>query len=207
MEQLSFDAWLAERSSETIAETSLVRPLSVHESSDAELLGRLGIEVATHRGSIHELLRPLQGQNARVDAFTELVQRYLRTPLPKGTTFGCPHDIFVHYQYLRELKQEHFIVVLLNTKHEVQAEVTVAVGTLNRTVVGPREVYCEAIKQSAAAIVCLHNHPSGAAAASEPDIEMTRRLKKVGTVVGIPLLDHIIIGDGAYVSMADEQWI
>ncbi len=207
MQQLTFDSFDSNQLTELIAESPPPSLLNIQGKADHELLQLLGFEVGQCRGSIHEILKSMQGIDPRITALTELMRRYIKTPLPRGKAFGSPHDIYLHYQHLRELKQEHFIVVLLNNKHEVQEEITVTIGTLNRTVVSPREVFSEAIKQRAAAIICLHNHPSGRSSASQNDIDMTRRLRETGQVVGIPLLDHIIIGNNQYTSLADQGWI
>ncbi len=207
MQQLQFEELLSDNQATFIAETSSPSRLNLRGKPDHELLHILGFEVGKQRGSIHELVKSLQTVDPRIEALIELTRRYLNTPLPKGTAFGCPHDIFLHYQYMRELKQEHFIVLLLNTKHEVIDEITVSIGTVNRSLVTPREVFAEAIKQHAAALVCLHNHPSGDSSASRQDIEITRRLQKSGQIIGIQLIDHLIIGNNSYTSLADESLI
>ncbi len=84
---------------------------------------------------------------------------------------------------------------------------TVFIGSLNASIVHPREVYKEAIKRSAASIICIHNHPSGDPTPSREDIEVTRRLVECGRLVGIELLDHLIIGDKTYVSLKEKGYV
>ncbi len=141
----------------------------------------------------------------KMKALLEVCKRYSEDTLIPGDQFSCSKDIFAHFRFrLRDLKQELFILVLLDNKHQYLTDVLITKGTLNKSLVHPREVYSTAIENRAAAIVCVHNHPSGDPKASTDDIQITHRLKEVGTVVGIPLLDHIIIGNDRYFSLADQ---
>lgn len=103
------------------------------------------------------------------------------------------------------LKVEIFKVVLLNTKNQLIHGVEISKGSLNQTIVHPREVFNKAIKNSAASLILIHNHPSGDPAPSQEDIALTQTLVKSGQLLGIPVLDHIIIGNGDYYSFADNQ--
>ncbi len=105
---------------------------------------------------------------------------------------------------LRYLQQEKFCIVLLNTKNMVIAVEEVTTGGLNSSLVHPREVFKRAIRRSSAAIILAHNHPSGDPNPSREDIRVTRRLIEVGDLVGIKVLDHIIIGDGRFLSLKQE---
>lgn len=105
---------------------------------------------------------------------------------------------------MRNLKQEHLKVIMLNTKNIVISINDVSVGSLNSSIVHPREVFCEAIKRSSASIIISHNHPSGDPSPSGEDINITERIKECGKIIGIELLDHIIIGDGCYVSLKEK---
>jgi DNA repair protein RadC len=96
------------------------------------------------------------------------------------------------------------MALLLDGKNRVVREVQVSEGSLNQSIVHPREVFNPAVRNSAAAIILVHNHPTGDPAPSREDMELTRRLKEAGDLMGIRLLDHIIIGDGSYVSLADK---
>lgn len=97
-------------------------------------------------------------------------------------------------QYLKGADREHFVVIMLNTKYEIIGINTVSIGTLDASLVHPREVFKPAILTNAAAIILAHNHPSGHPEPSEDDIKVTRKLKEAGEILGIDVLDHIIIG-------------
>jgi DNA repair protein RadC len=99
--------------------------------------------------------------------------------------------------------REHFVVILLSSKNAVIGVETVSVGTLNASIVHPREVLKPAIVHSAAAIVLVHNHPSGVPTPSQEDIAITRRIVKAGEILGIDVLDHVIIGHGTYQSLKE----
>ena len=117
-------------------------------------------------------------------------------------------DIYNHFQTrLGNLKQERFIIVILDNKHRFLSETIVTVGLLNRSLVHPRQVFADAIEQRVAAIICIHNHPSGHSSPSEEDKRITRRLQESGELLGIPLLDHIIISKEDFTSFADECWL
>lgn len=104
---------------------------------------------------------------------------------------------------LKRADREHFYVVLLSTKNHVLGVELVSVGSLSASIVHPREVFKPAIQKSAAAIVVAHNHPSGVADPSSEDAAFTRRLAQAGELLGIRLLDHLILGEGVYVSLRE----
>jgi DNA repair protein RadC len=108
---------------------------------------------------------------------------------------------------MRFLTQEHFVCLYLNTKNQVIHKQTIFIGSLNATIVHPREVYREALKRSAASIICLHNHPSGDPAPSREDIEVTKRLAECGKIIGVDLLDHLIIGENKFVSLKEKGYL
>lgn len=108
---------------------------------------------------------------------------------------------------MRHLDREHFCALLLNTKHQVLAKETISIGTLNSSIVHPRELYKTAIKRNAAAVILVHNHPSGDPNPSKEDREITRRLQEAGSIIGIEVLDHIIIGDNKFVSFTVKGMI
>ncbi len=105
---------------------------------------------------------------------------------------------------MRYLDREHFRAVLLTTRHTVLALEQVAAGGLDSALVHPREVFKAAIRWSAAAVILVHNHPSGDPEPSPDDVRITARLAEAGRILGIEVLDHIVIGDGRYVSMRDR---
>lgn len=108
---------------------------------------------------------------------------------------------------MRFLEQEHFICLYLNTKNQIIARETIFKGSLNASIVHPREVFKEAFRRSASSIICLHNHPSGDPTPSREDIEVTKRLVECGKIIGIELLDHIIIGEHKYVSLKEKGYV
>jgi DNA repair protein RadC len=105
---------------------------------------------------------------------------------------------------LRYETREHFIVLLLSTKSHVLATPTISIGSLNASIVHPRELFREVINHSAASIILAHNHPSGDPTPSSEDIGLTRKLVDAGKILEIPVLDHIIIGDNKYVSLKEK---
>jgi DNA repair protein RadC len=117
-----------------------------------------------------------------------------------------PADLVGYFQpRLQYLRKEVFKVVLLDTKHQMLKDITISEGSLSASLVHPREAFLPAIKESAAAVIFLHNHPSGDPTPSAEDKELTHRLAEVGRIVGINVLDHIIIGTGSpgYMSFRD----
>ena len=107
---------------------------------------------------------------------------------------------------MEHLTQEKFIVLFLNSKNVIIKQKTIFIGTLNSSVIHPREIFSEAIKCASNAIVVLHNHPSGDTTPSKEDIRATNRLRECGEILGIDLLDHIIIGDHTYMSMVEDGY-
>lgn len=141
----------------------------------------------------------------RISAVLELGKRLAEEPLRRGSPFRSSHDVFRHYHArMRDLKVEQFRVILVDGKHRVMSEHLISQGTLTSSPVHPREVFSTAIRENAAGIVLVHNHPSGDPSPSCDDLEITRRLAEVGDLVGIRVLDHVVVGDGKYVSLADR---
>lgn len=126
--------------------------------------------------------------------------------IPEKYKIKNPWDIYIYYmEEMRYMKKEVFKIVLLNTKNEIISDVDVSVGSLNSSIVHPREVFVEAIRKSANSMILIHNHPSGNPSPSDEDIKITERLMYSGEIIGIEVLDHIIIGDGEYYSMKEER--
>jgi len=119
--------------------------------------------------------------------------------------FTAPSQIFNHFHYrFRDRRREYFVTLLLDGKNRILLEEQVSEGSLNQSIVHPREVFSRAVKESAAAVILVHNHPSGDPGPSREDREITRRLKEAGEILGIRVLDHIIIGDGSYFSFVEQ---
>jgi len=149
-----------------------------------------------------------EAKAAQLKAALELGKRALAGPLTKGTKITSSRDLFTHYHpTLRDLRHEVFKVVLLDAKHAIMRDVTVSEGSLTLSIVHPREVFTLAVRESAAAVIFLHNHPSGDPTPSQEDRILTARLVSAGEVLGIRVLDHLVVGDGRYVSFADKGWL
>lgn len=108
---------------------------------------------------------------------------------------------------MRTLKEEHFKIAVLNTKKELEYLETISIGSLDKTLVEPREVFYKAIKRKAHTIILVHNHPSGDPTPSYADINITEKLIEIGELMSIPVIDHIVIGDGIYFSFLKEGLI
>lgn len=108
---------------------------------------------------------------------------------------------------MRNLNQEHLVVLFLNTKNQIIHRQTIFIGSLNASIVHPREIFREAVKRSAASIICAHNHPSGDPSPSKEDIHVTRRLVEAGKIMGIELLDHLVIGNNSFTSLKEKGYL
>lgn len=106
---------------------------------------------------------------------------------------------------LRREQREHFLVLLLNARHEVLARETVSIGSLNASIVHPREVFRPALLAAAASIILVHNHPSGDPEPSDEDLSITRRLVQVGELLGIGVLDHVVVASRGVVSLRSRK--
>ncbi|MEJ5227088.1 DNA repair protein RadC [Thermodesulfovibrio sp.] len=141
---------------------------------------------------------------AQIKAAFELGRRVL-SERAFEQVFNSAETVFRYfYPKLNGLKKEVFITLLLDTKLRLIREVKVSEGTLNQSLIHPREVFKEAVKESAYAIILVHNHPSGDPSPSDQDIDITKKLKKASEILEIPILDHIIIGNGRYFSMKER---
>ncbi len=144
----------------------------------------------------------------RLMAAFELARRAREEPIARGSPLRASSEIFgAFHERMRELKKERFLIVMLDGKNRVIREDLVSEGILTASLVHPREVFSPAIRACAAGIVLVHNHPSGDPEPSPEDIEITKRLSTVGELIGIRVLDHVIIGDGRYVSFLERGLI
>jgi len=143
---------------------------------------------------------------ARVLACLEMSRRASAWRSSRRPTISTPEDVVeLCAPQLRGLDREHFWALALNTKNQLLKMVEVSVGSLNASIVHPRELFRDAVRLSAASVVVVHNHPSGDPTPSGADIQLTRRLAKAGDVLGIELLDHVVIGDGGeHASLRDS---
>lgn len=142
---------------------------------------------------------------ARIQAAVALGRRAQPTPLDRYGPFRGARDV---YERLRSRvagkEKETFYSLLLDSKNRLIREEAVSVGTLTASLVHPREVFRGAIRESAASLIVAHNHPSGDPSPSAEDLEVTARLRSAGEVIGIPILDHVILGAGSYTSLAER---
>lgn len=141
-------------------------------------------------------------------AAAELGKRLYRTEPRERYKIRSPEDAANYVMTdLTALTQEHFVAIFLNVKNEVLHKQTIFIGSLNSSIVHPRDVFREAFKRSAASMIIFHNHPSGDTTPSREDIEVTKRLVDAGAIMGIDVLDHIIIGDQKFLSLKDKGYM
>jgi DNA repair protein RadC len=145
------------------------------------------------------------GRLLRWEAVLELARRALAVPRRRPEPFRSAADVFERYRFLlSESPVEVFVVVLLDVKHRPLREERVSAGILDGSLIHPREVFSAAVRERAAAVLLLHNHPSGDPTPSGQDREVTRRLRSAGGILGIPVVDHVILGDAAFFSFREE---
>lgn len=160
----------------------------------------------------HEQLQGIKGigkiKALQIMSLLELSKRIAKERHEPNAKISSPLILSQYFmEVLRHEQKECFVVTFLDAKCKMIGYQMVSTGSLTASVVHPREVYKIAIQKSAYSIIVLHNHPSGDPSPSKEDIQITERLKKVGELIGIPLLDHIIIGDGIYRSLKEESYL
>jgi DNA repair protein RadC len=135
----------------------------------------------------------------------ELSKRMAKATQDEGVFFVKPKDIAMYYmQDLRNLDYEKVVLVLLNSKNKVIKEIELSKGTVNASLISPREVFIYALRYDAVNIALIHNHPSGNPEPSSADILVTNRVRDTGKLIGIELIDHIIIGDNKFTSLRES---
>lgn len=177
----------------------------------AEMVGRFRDLRALSQASIEELIQ-IKGigevKAVQIKAALELGRRLACMPAEERVVIRCPEDaVSLVMEDLRSLDKEYFQAILLNTKNQVLARETISIGTLNSSVVHPRELFKIAIRRSAAAVILVHNHPSGDPTPSREDIILTKRLMEAGQIIGIDVLDHLVIGDNRFTSLKSKGLI
>lgn len=138
---------------------------------------------------------------SQILAAIELSRRYL---IQNNQRITSAKDVYEELYAFCKKKQEHFLMITLDGASHIIETRTIFIGTLNQSMVHPREVFANAISDRAAGIIIAHNHPSGTLKASQADIQITQRLKEVAKLVGIELLDHVILASGGYFSFSEE---
>ena len=185
--------------------------------TDAELLavllrtgtkGENSLRLAQKQWTV-EQLRQVRGigkvKAIQIRCLAELARRMAKAEALEGLDFSSPNTIARYYmEDMRHRQKEVMKLLLLNTKARLIGASDISVGTVNATLVSPRELFLEALKKNAVSIILLHNHPSGDPTPSQEDILLTQRVRKAGDLIGIELLDHIIIGDNRYISLREK---
>lgn len=144
---------------------------------------------------------------AQILAALEIAKRYGEHEFKPGEPLRGSGDVYAHFrERLASEKREHFYAVLLDNKHRKIRDIAVSQGSLTASIVHPRDVFAPVVREAAAAVIFVHNHPSGDPTPSKEDIEITRRLREVGEIMGVRVLDHIVVGKGRYVSFVDDGY-
>lgn len=168
--------------------------------------GIRGVQTLSLAEAVAEGLPP-GGARRLVGAF-ELARRLAERQIVRGAPLTSSGQVFeAFHERLRHLRYEQMWLVFLDAKNRIQREVMLSQGSLTGSPVHPRELFRLAIRESAVSIVLVHNHPSGDPEPSSDDQDLTRRLEAVGELVGIRIVDHIVVGDGAYVSFLERGWL
>jgi DNA repair protein RadC len=142
-----------------------------------------------------------------LQAAIELGRRSLAARPPRGQRLAGASDVWTYFRArLAPLRVEEFWAVSLDVRHRVQSETCLARGSLTGVEVHPRDVFGPLIRNAAAAVIFCHNHPSGDPTPSRQDVELTSRLRDVGDLCGIPVLDHVVVGWDGYTSLAERNW-
>ncbi len=177
------------------------------EAAARRLLRHFGSPSSLTQASQEEIR--LQGrisrrQAAAVSAALALGRRICSTPMQVGQRFANSRDLFQRYRaQFFAASREYFLSLHLNSKNQLIREVLISIGSLSTSVVHPREVFAPAVRDSTAAVIFIHNHPSGDPAPSREDRECTQRLLRAGKILGIRVLDHVVLGHEDYFSFAD----
>jgi len=174
-----------------------------------ELIERFGTLQRINEASLKELLE-IKGMGsakvAQLRAAFELGRRLMRESSYSGVILSSPLQVYEYYSpKMKGLKKEVFYCAMLDTKNRLIKEIKVSEGTLTNSLIHPREAFKEAIKESAHAVIFIHNHPSGDPAPSPDDMKVTNILVEAGRIIGIKVLDHVIIGDGKYTSLLGNR--
>jgi len=177
------------------------RALMARYGDDLRALARAGIaELCELRG-----IGPAKA--AQIAAVIELAKRFGEIEFRPGAAFRGSGDVYAHFrERLASEQRERFYAVLLDNKHRKIKDIAVSEGSLTASIVHPRDVFLPVVRESAAAVIFVHNHPSGDPTPSKEDIEITRRLREVGDIMGVRVLDHVVIGKGRYVSFVDDGY-
>ncbi|MGN1266495.1 MAG: DNA repair protein RadC [Dorea sp.] len=171
--------------------------------------GESGI-LEIHHFSVEQLMQ-IKGigkvKAIQIACISELAKRLAKAEAKETLCFSSPESIAKYYmEDLRHEKQEHMKMIMLNSKANLIGESDVSKGTVNASLITPRELFIKALEKNAVSIVIMHNHPSGDPTPSRDDMLTTKRIAEAGDLIGIELLDHIIIGNNCYMSFREEGY-
>jgi DNA repair protein RadC len=186
--------------------------------SDAELIALLlrtgnrgsgalavAIDLLGRHGGLQGLSTAGPAKSASLRAALEIGRRLAGRRLRAGAVIRSPSDVYHHFHpSLRDARQEHFLVILLDARHRVLRSEVISQGTLTASLVHPREVFRPALRDAAAALVLVHNHPSGDPTPSAEDREVTARLASAGEILGVRVLDHIVVAERGFCSLREQ---
>lgn len=186
----------------------------IREKSDENIIDCLIHEFSTLPqlliNSEEAELRQIKGigeiRSKQIKAAAELARRLYKVDYSKNKhQISSPKDAAEYVMNdMRYLRHEVLRVIMLNTKNYIIADEIISMGSLDSSIVHPRELYIKAIKNSSSSVIIYHNHPSGDPNPSNEDINLTHRIKDAGKILGINCIDHIIIGDGKYISLKER---
>ena len=150
-------------------------------------------------------MRISDDEAAKIDALMELGRRAHQQGMGYEPHITSPTDTLTHLSDIKDEKREHFVVIFLNARNQVIKKHVVSIGTINASLVHPREVFEPAVGSSACSVILAHNHPSDDVTPSREDIELTRRMVQAGEIMGIEVLDHLIVGSTRFCSMKEAN--
>ena len=164
--------------------------------------------LAIHQFNLNRLLK-IKGigkvKAVQISCISELAKRLAKTTYSDSICFTDPETIANYYmEEMRHEKQEIMKLLMLNSKTKLIGETNISKGTVNASLITPRELFIEALQKNAVSIIILHNHPSGDPTPSREDVLVTKRIREAGLLIGIDLLDHVVIGDNCYISFREE---
>ena len=146
-----------------------------------------------------------KGHLLTLKAVLEFSRRVLDRGMGMDTPITSPADVLPEMRHIRDLKKEHFVAIFLNARNQVIKTDTISMGSLNASLVHPREVFAPAVGISAASVILAHNHPSGDVTPSKEDISLTKRMVQAGQIMGIEVVDHLIVASDKFLSMKEAN--
>ena len=146
-----------------------------------------------------------KGHLLTLKAVLEFSRRVLDRGMGMDTPITSPADVLPEIRFIRDLKKENFVAIFLNARNQVIKTDTISMGSLNASLVHPREVFAPAVGISAASVILAHNHPSGDVTPSKEDISLTKRMVQAGQIMGIEMVDHLIVASDKFLSMKEAN--